>query len=89
MKPIEFKGRNAVMGQGQSNCNPLPAHRDESNHEGRVTSCWKLSFLERIEVLVYGKICLQQVTYYNPLQPVILSAYKADVLVEESECDCG
>ena len=66
MKPIEFKGCNVVFAKDQPEYLPLPAHRNE---EGCVTTCWKLTFVERIIVLFKGTFYLQTLTFNTPLQP--------------------
>ena len=45
---------------------PLPAHRAK---DGMVTSCWALSWRERLWVLLHGRIWLCVMTFNHPLQP--------------------
>jgi hypothetical protein len=49
---------------------PLPAHKCP---DGCVTTRWKLSWKERLRVLLSGNIWLQVLTFNAPLQPVKLS----------------
>lgn len=67
MKPIKFHGSNVVFAENQNEYQPLPAHRNEF---GEVTSCWKLTFRERIKILFRGKMWLMMMTFNNPPQPV-------------------
>ena len=67
MKPVLFKGSNVVYAKDQPEYLPLPAHRAE---DGRVTSCWKLTALERLRVLLTGRVYWAQLTFGDPLQPV-------------------
>ena len=68
MKPVEFKGANIVFGANQKEYQPLPALRTP---DGQVITCWKFTD-EEIERLVKNKcIYLQQLTFNNPLQPIL------------------
>jgi hypothetical protein len=67
MKPIKFKQQNVVFAENQPEYFPLPAHRTPS---GKVTSCWSLSWKERLRILFTGKIFWTQLTFNQPLQPV-------------------
>ena len=69
MKVINFKEQNCVFAEGQKEYLPLPSHKDE---DGVITSCWKLSLVERFKVLLTGKIFTQVLTFNNPLQPMKL-----------------
>lgn len=71
MKIVEFKGSNAVYGANQPQYLPLIAHKDGSE-EGIVTSCWRLSWWERIKLLFTGRIWHQQWTYNQPFRPTRL-----------------
>ena len=67
MIPIEFQGANCTYAKDQPQYLPLPAHKSPVN--GRVTSCWALTWRERLRVLFTGRIWLQQLTFGDPLQP--------------------
>jgi len=83
MKPVEFDGQNAVYAKDQPEYLPLPVHRYDDPC-GRVTSCWELTFLERIKVLFGGKVWLQLMTFRGPLQPVYLTVKKEEVVPDEA-----
>jgi hypothetical protein len=68
MKPIEFKGQNTVFAKDQPQYRQLPAHRSE---DGTVTSCWHLTFRERLNVLVFGRMYIRIMTFNRPLQPIL------------------
>lgn len=70
MKPISFKGQNGVYAKDQPEYLLLPAHKAE---DGRVISCWKLSFGERMRVLITGRVWLHTMTFNYPLQPQLPS----------------
>lgn len=70
MKPIEFPGQNCVYAKDQPEYLPLPAHKTDY---GEVTSCWKLTWRERLRVLVSGRIWWSQLTFNQPLQPQLPS----------------
>lgn len=65
MTPIAFDGCNTVYGAGQPNYLPLPAH----DSEGRVTSCWQLTWRERLIVMITCRLWLQQLNFGKSLQP--------------------
>jgi hypothetical protein len=73
VKAINFKEANVIFAEGQDEYHNLHAHITET---GEVTSCWKMSFRERIEALISGNIYLQVLTFRKPLQPIKLSTYK-------------
>lgn len=75
MKPIEFEGHNVVFAKDQPEYNPLPAKRDE---DGTVTTVWELSEEEKQLIASNGKICLRQLTFNKPLQPVHLSVVNSE-----------
>ena len=66
MKPIQFKNSNVVFAKDQKEYLPLPAYKGD---DGTVISCWEFSFLERLKVLLFGKIYWTQLTFNSPLQP--------------------
>ena len=79
MKPIDFKGRNRVFAKDQPEYVPLHAHITKG---GIVTSCWKMTFKERLKVLMTGEVWLQLLTFNQPPQPQLLSV---DSPVDEGE----
>ena len=66
MTPTDFVGSNRVYAKDQPEYLPLPAHVDE---QGVVSTCWKLTFCERLKILFLGRIWFQQMTFKEPLQP--------------------
>ncbi len=70
MKIIRFKECNAVYAKNQQEYLDLPSHKSD---DGCATSCWGLSFLERLKVALTGKIFLSVLTFNNPLQPLKMS----------------
>ena len=69
MKPIEFEQSNVVFAKDQPEYLPLPAHRSE---DGCVSTCWQLTWRERLKVLIGGRLFLSLLTFNNPLQPLKL-----------------
>jgi hypothetical protein len=66
MKPVDFKESNITFAKDQPPYLPLPAWR---NDKGTVISCWSLSLIERLKVLITGKIWIRTLTFNQPLQP--------------------
>ena len=70
MEVIKFKECNVTFAENQPEYLPLPAHKTS---DGIITSCWKLSFLERLRVALTGKLYLRILTFNQPLQPLKMS----------------
>ena len=66
MKPIEFPEQNCVIAKDQKPYLPLPAHRTE---DGKIISCWRFTFWERIKMLFGNKLWIWNWTFNSPLQP--------------------
>lgn len=75
MKAVEFSEQTVVFGKNQPQYLPLPAHADKGE-EGRVTFCWRLTWRERLTLLVTGRLWHQVLTFRNPLQPQLLLLQK-------------
>ena len=71
MNPVQFDGSNITFAKNQPPYRPLPAHCDLKS--GRVTSCWRLTIIERLRVLLTGQVWVQ-VLANGPLQPLKLAA---------------
>jgi len=65
MKAIKFKHSNVEFAKDQP--------------EGHVISCWKLSFKERIRVLIFGRIWMNLLTFNKPLTPSLLSTNRKEL----------
>lgn len=72
MKPIHFPKENTVFANTQEEYLNLPAYKD-TGPEGFVVSCWELSWLERIQALILGRIWHFQMTFHTPPQPILLT----------------
>ena len=79
MQVIKFKECNNVYAEDQPEYQNLPCHRAK---DGTVTSCWSLSFKERLKVLFTGVLFLRVLTFNKPLQPLLMSV---DNLVKEGK----
>lgn len=56
MKLIEFPEQTVVIAKDNPNYKPLPAHVAKDDPHGTVTCCWKLTFKERVKLLLTGKL---------------------------------
>jgi hypothetical protein len=70
MNPIKFKEQNCIIAKEQPQYLQLPAYKSD---DGIVTTCWKLSFSERIKILISGNIWIELMTFNHPIQPQRLS----------------
>jgi hypothetical protein len=84
MKPIEFPEQNVVFAKDQPQYQPLPAFR-YNTEQGEVISCWKLSFKERIKLLLTGKLWVCLLSFNKPLTPSYFTTEKKEVLAHTSE----
>lgn len=84
MKPIEFKGQNTVYAKDQPEYQPLPALKAD---DGQVISCWKLSFRERIKILLTGRMWLSLMSFNKPLTPSFMSVNRDEMFALETETD--
>lgn len=78
MTPVEFSESNIVIAADQPEYRPLPAHVDGSL-EQRMTCCWRLTWRERLQVLITGRLWHQALTFRRPLQPQLLSTDKPEM----------
>ena len=62
----ELKDFEVIYDKDQPEYKPLPALRADN---GIAVSRWKLSFKERLQVLLTGNLYLSQLTFNQPLQP--------------------
>ena len=82
MKIVEFKECNVTYAKNQPEYLPLPCHKSE---DGTVTSCWRLSFIDRLRAAFLGRIYLQVLTFNQPLQPLKMGS--ENPLEQEDLCD--
>ena len=79
MEAIKFKESNVVFAENQDEYKQLPVYYDETQDKGVVVTCYKLSFVERLRVLFFGKLWLAVMTFNKPLQPQLPSTKKSDI----------
>lgn len=75
MKPIRFSESNAVYAKNQPQYEPLPVlvQDDGIYRNNCVTSLWKPTIKERIQILFGKNIYHHQIVYGGALQPVKLT----------------
>lgn len=64
MKPIRFPEVTVVWAENQPEYLPLPAYTDEE----RTVTCWSLSWRERLQLLLTGRMWLSQLNFGGALQ---------------------
>lgn len=84
MKPITFPEKNFVFAEDQPEYIPLPVYKDPGP-EGHVISCWSFSWRERLRILFGGCVWLGLLTFHKPLQPILMTTEKSDLLVVDGE----
>ena len=82
MNPIEFKEQTKVLGKPKNmtdeECGSLPVYCDGQ----QCISCWKLSWKERLQVLLYGKLWAFVISGYTQ-PPIAFSVNKTVFQVED------
>lgn len=76
MELIPFAGQNVVLAENQPEYLPMPAHRVLNSKEGEFICCWKLSWRERLNVLLGGVIWHRILTFGYALQPQMLQTWE-------------
>ncbi len=72
MKPVNFKEYTTIYAKNQEPYLPLPAFQHKDDWQC-VSSCWGLSFMERVKLLFIGRMWVTMPTFGKPLTPVRLS----------------
>jgi hypothetical protein len=80
MKPIKFPEVNITYAENQPEYNPLPGFKADTSN-GEFVFCMKLSFKERIKLLITGKLWCTLLTFNKPLTPSFFSVNKNDHIV--------
>jgi hypothetical protein len=66
MKPIEFPLMNSKVAEDQEEYMTLPAFQDETY----TISCWKLTWGERVRLILFGKLWVLALNFGKALQPI-------------------
>ena len=74
-----FPEQTVVIAKDQPEYKPLPSYRFSDDPQGRIVCCWKLSWTDRIKILLRGVLWHQVLTFNNPLQPQLLTPDKPDM----------
>lgn len=84
MEAVKFKGHNLVLAEDQPQYKPLPVCW-QGGAQTPMTSCYKLSWKERLRLLFKGRLFVTQLTFGQPLQPQSITTEW-----EEPKCvNCG
>ena len=68
-----FPGRHIPFKiAGGDECKPLPYFKYED--DGQIVTRWRLTWVERLRVLLFGSLWLYIITDGEPLQPVLIKA---------------
>lgn len=86
MKATTFPEQTLVIAENQPEYESLPAHVVPGDHFGRVVFCWKLTWRERIKLLLTGKLWHHVLTFHQLLQPQRLEVTKPDFALLFIDC---
>ena len=81
MEPIKFNEANTVYGKGKENL--YEALHALIFDDGKVVTCWKLSFKDILRIIFTKKLWLCVATFNNPLQPLFMSTNKRDIFTSK------
>lgn len=81
MTPIEFDEVNLRIAESQEEYNTVPAFHDPK--EGTVLYCMQLTEAERQCIYATGELWVKQLTFNTPMQPILMSIRKEDLLIKE------
>lgn len=84
MELIEFPEQTIVIAKDQPQYRPLPAYQYR-DAEATIVCCWRLSWRERLRVLLTGRIWHRVLTFRQSLQPQLLTTEKPDMPAHEQE----
>lgn len=68
-----------VYAKDQPQYQPFPVYKFD---DGTIISRWKLSWKERLLVLLKGDIYLWIMTFNKPLQPVIINVSRPEIEID-------
>jgi len=86
MKAKQFKEANVVFAKEDPVYGPIPAYMDMSPAGSKdVVLCYGLSFMERLLVLVTGKVWVTFTTYDGNLNPIWLTTVKKQLLTSRKQ----
>jgi hypothetical protein len=76
MKPIEFKEQNRLLTKPENmtdeQCKSLPVYAKD----GVCTSCWKMTYKERLNALLFGRIWASVLTGTSTQPPIFINCKK-------------
>ena len=71
MKPVPFKEQTSRVAEHQDEYETLPAFVEQGDM-GQVISSWSLTWRERLQVLLYGRVWLSVCAFGRPVSPVMM-----------------
>lgn len=77
MTPIKLPQSNQTLAEDQPEYQPLPIVRFPSK-EGYTMHCWEANEEEKAEFAKTGRLYISQMTFNQPLQPILASVYMKD-----------
>jgi hypothetical protein len=78
MKSTEFEEVNVRIAENQEEYQTLPAHFNAE--EGSFTFCFELDKEEMKQIKETGKIWFKQLTFGQPMNPIMMSTLKKDLI---------
>ena len=76
MKLVEFSEQTVVIAKNQPEYYPMPAYQVPNDPHGQIFTCWQLTWKERFQLLLSGKIWQSILTFNKPVQPQLLDVKK-------------
>lgn len=79
MKTIPFPEANIVAAKNQPQYQQMPCYIDPAP-DGKVIACWQLTWYERLQVLLTGKVWTVLLCFHQPITPQRVEVFKHEVL---------
>jgi len=84
MRPVHFPEATTVAAKDQPEYLPLPCYVDPGPR-GEVVSCWRLSWHERLQVLLTGHVWLTLWSFHEPITPQRIDVFRDQVFNGQKE----
>lgn len=76
MKPVKFRGMVPQRRAAISEYPILAAGFGRDERRGEIVNCWRMNFLERLYVLLTGRVWVRVMTFRREIHPYALTVIK-------------
>lgn len=83
LKAVPFTEAPTNYAENQPEYNTLPTFAYPNDPQGKIVICWKLTWRQRVVLLLTGRLWHTVMTFNKPLQPIRLEVIKPDMRTPE------